>query len=157
MGALDAISADAREILLEALMSVAWADRTLAEEERKAAQAAALGLGLVLPGDRDLTSPDRRPVPPEQLDLSRLNTRDRELIYLCASWMALADEVEDPSETRILERLQASFGLADERSRWLKERASELRERQPPTGSWWRAFDRLVVEAAKALNREAAG
>lgn len=156
MGALDAISADAREILLEALMSVAWADRALAEEERRAAQAAALGLGLVLPGDRDLTSPERRPVPPEELDLSRLNTRDRELIYLCAAWMALADEVEDPSETKVLERLQARFGLDDERTRGLKQRALELRAQQPPSGSsWWRAFDRLVVEAAKALNREA--
>jgi uncharacterized membrane protein YebE (DUF533 family) len=156
MGALDAISADAREILLEALMSVAWADRTLADEERRAAQAAALGLGLVLPGERDLTSPDRKPVPPEQLDVSRLDARDRELIYLCASWMALADEVEDPSETKILERLQAQFELDDERSRWLKERAADLREQQPPSGtSWWRAFDRLVVGAAKALNQEA--
>ncbi|MCC6875860.1 MAG: hypothetical protein IT378_16250, partial [Sandaracinaceae bacterium] len=61
MGALDAISMEAREVLLEALMSVAWADRNLAEEERNAARAAAMGLGLVLPGDRDVTSPDRRP------------------------------------------------------------------------------------------------
>ena len=28
-----------------------------------------MGLGLVLPGDRDLTSPDRKPVPPERLDV----------------------------------------------------------------------------------------
>lgn len=152
MGALDAISAEARAVLLEALMSVAWADRALAQEERSAAQAAALGLGLVLPGDRALTSPERRPVQPEELAVEGLNTRDRELIYLCAAWMALADEVEDPSETKVLERLQARFALDDARSRTLKERAKELRDRQPPGASWWRAFDRLVVEAAKALN-----
>ena len=68
MSALDAISTEAREVLLEALMSVAGADRTLADEERQAAQAAAMGLGLVLPGDRDLTSPDRKPSPPEDLE-----------------------------------------------------------------------------------------
>ncbi len=153
MGALDAISAEAREVLLEALMSVAWADRTLADEERQAAQAAAMGLGLVLPGDRDLTSPDRRPIQPEELQINRLNTRDRELIFLCAAWMAVADEVEDPSETRVLDRLQARFELSDARSQELKARANELREQQP--GSWWRAFDRLVVEAAKSLQREA--
>ncbi|HJL14961.1 MAG TPA: hypothetical protein RMH99_04855 [Sandaracinaceae bacterium LLY-WYZ-13_1] len=151
MGALDAISFEAREVLLEALMSVAWADRTLAEEERKAAQAAAMGLGLVLPGDRDLTSPDRKPIPPEELDASRLNERDRELVYLCAAWMALADEVEDPSETQVLERLQERFEIDGERSGWLKERAKDLREKQSPNGSWWRAFDQLVVNAAKAL------
>lgn len=152
MGALDAISAEAREVLLEALMSVAWADRTLTDEERKAAQAAAMGLGLVLPGDRDLTSPDRRPMRPEDLDVSRLNARDRELIFLCAAWMAIADEVEDPSETHVLDRLQARFDLDDARAQRLRARANELRAKQP--GSWWRAFDRLVVEAAKALHQK---
>lgn len=154
MGALDAISYEAREILLEALMTVAWADRTLVEEERKAAQAAAMGLGLVLPGDRDLTSEDHKPRPPEELDVSRLNARDRELVFLCAAWMALADEVLDPSETKVLERLQAKFELGDERRAWLEEQAKALRETQSPNGSWWRAFDKLVVEAAKRLQAD---
>lgn len=155
MGALDAISTQAREVLLEALMSVAWADRTLADEERKAAQAAAMGLGLVLPGDRDLTSPDRKPIPPERLDVTGLNARDRELIFLCAAWMAFADEVEDPAETQVLERLAARFELGEERTGWLKERAEELRHRQEKDVSWWRAFNSLVVEAARALTEEA--
>ena len=151
MSALNAISQPAREVLLEALMSVAWADRTLADEERKAAQAAAMSLGLVLPGERDLASPDRTPIPPEQLAVDALNTRDRELVFLCAAWMAFADEVEDPSETQILDRLQRRFELTEERVKWLKERAHELRDEQAPDASWWRAFDKLVVEAAKAL------
>lgn len=154
MGALDAISTQAREVLLEALMSVAWADRTLADEERRAAHAAAMGLGLVLPGDRDVTSADRKPVPPERLDVSALNVRDREMIFLCSAWMAFADEIEDPAETRVLERLQAAFELSDERTGWLRQRAAELREKQTPGASWWRAFDTLVVEAAKALSQE---
>jgi len=154
MGALDAISTQAREVLLEALMCVAWADRTLAEQERQAAQAAAMGLGLVLPGDRDLTSPDRKPVPPERLDVATLNERDRELIFLCSAWMAFADEIEDPEETKVLERLQEAFELGDERTAWLKDRASELRKHQAPDASWWRAFNSLVVEAARALSEE---
>lgn len=152
MGALDAISAEAREVLLEALMSVAWADRVLKDEEREAAQAAALNLGLVLPADRALTSPDRRPVAPEELPVDGLHQRDRELIFLCAAWMAVADEVEDPAETKILERLEARLGLDEERARWLKERAQDLTRREPPGVSAWRRFDRLVVEAAKALS-----
>ena len=151
MGALDAISMQAREVLLEALMSVAWADRHLAEEERQAARAAALGLGLVLPGDRDITSPERKPTPPEELEVEALPTRDRELVYLCASWMALADDVEDPSETHVLERLQARFELSDERAEALRQRAASLREENPLGASAWRAFDRIVVGAAKAL------
>ena len=157
MGALDAISMQAREVLLEALMSVAWADRTLADEERQAAQAAAMGLGLVRPGDRDLTAPDRRPVPPEQLDVSHLQPRDRDLIFLCSAWMAFADEIEDPAETHVLERLRAVLEIADERAAALRARASDLREKQAPGGSWWRAFNDLVVQAARALSQDDAG
>lgn len=143
---------DARWVLLEALMSVAWADRILTEEEKQAASAAATGLGLVLPPDRSLTATERKPVAPEYLDVQNLTARDKELVYLCAAWMAFADEVEDPSETQVLERLSARFELDDERAAWLKERASALRATQSPKGSWWRAFNTLVVEAAKALS-----
>jgi uncharacterized membrane protein YebE (DUF533 family) len=153
MSALDAIGMEAREVLLEALMCVAWADRTLAAEERQAAQAAAMSLGLVLPGDRDLTSLTRKPIQPEDLAVDRLHDHDRELVYLCAAWMAFADRVEDPTETSVLARLQKRFGLSDERCTWLHDRALELRRAQPDTGSWWRAFDRLVVGAAKALSQ----
>lgn len=154
MSALNAISTPAREVLLEALMCVAWADRTLADEERRAAAAAAMSLGLVLPADRDLTSPDRKPIQPERLDVTRLDARDRELVYLCSAWMAMADEVEDPEETKVLDRLQTRLELEAERAAWLKERAVGLRETQKDGTSWWRAFDKLVVEAAKALSAE---
>ena len=33
MGAIDVIGIEARRVLIEALMSVAWADRTLTDEE----------------------------------------------------------------------------------------------------------------------------
>ncbi|MGF1466108.1 MAG: hypothetical protein ACFCGT_08230 [Sandaracinaceae bacterium] len=151
MSALDAVSMNAREVLLEALMSVAWADRTLAEEERRAAQAAAMSLGLVLPGDRDLTSPDRRPLTPEALPVAGLGDRDRELIYLCAAWMALADNVEDPTEQSMLDRIGRRLALPPDRLAWLRERAAVLRQEQTPDATWWRAFDRLVVSAARAM------
>ena len=157
MGALDAIGIEARQVLFEVMMSVAWADRELAPEERQAAQAAAMSMGLVLPGDRDLTSPERRPLPPEELDVSKLRDRDRELVYLCASWMAMADTVEDPEETELLAKLQARLGVSDARASWLKERAGELRKAQAASkATWWRSFDRLVVEAARALETKGA-
>jgi hypothetical protein len=157
MGAIDAIGIEARQVLLEVMMSVAWADRELAPEERQAAQAAAMSMGLVLPGDRDLTSPDRRPVPPEELDVTPLKDRDRDLVYLCATWMAMADTVEDPEETELLARLQTKLGVEGARAERLKARAVELRKSQQVTkATWWRSFDKLVVEAAQALEKGAA-
>ena len=152
MAAIDAIGVEARQVLLEVMMSVAWADRDLAHEERQAAQAAAMSLGLVMPGDRDLTSPDRKPVPPEELDVSALGSREREMVYLCAAWMAMADQVEDPEETALLERIQRCLEIAPDRGAWLKERAIALRESQAAErATWWRSFDKLVVSAARAL------
>ncbi len=156
MGAIDAIGIEARQVLLEVMMSVAWADRELAPEERQAAQAAAMSLGLVMPGDRDLTAAERRPMPLEDLDVSALSGRDKELVYLCAAWMAMAYSIEQTEETELLARVQKRLGVDDERAVWLKARAVELRGKQAAEkSSWWRAFDRLVVEAARALPREA--
>lgn len=152
MGAIDVIGIEARQVLLEVMMSVAWADRELAPEERQAASAAAMSMGLVMPGDRDLTSPERKPVRPEELDVSALHDRDREVVYLCASWMAQADSVEDPEETELLARIRTRLGLSEARAAWLAARARDLRKTQTPGSSWWRSFDKLVVEAARALN-----
>ena len=154
MSAIDAVGIEARQVLLEVMMSVAWADRELAPEERQAANAAALALGLVPPGERDVVSPDRRPIPVDEIDVTALGERDRELVYLCGAWMAMADTVEQIEETELLVRMRKKLGISAERAEWLHTRAVELRKKQSvERASWWRAFDRLVVEAAKALPR----
>lgn len=152
MAAIDAIAMDTRRILLEVLMHMAWADRQITPEEKQAAQAAAIALGLVLPGDRDITSNDRTPMALDDLDVGSLAPRDRELVYVCASWMSIADADEAEAERALLERLGDRLGLDDARRDALRERARALRERQiSERSSWWRAFDRLVVEAARAI------
>ena len=154
MAAIDAIGIEARRVLLDVMMAVAWADRSLAPEEAEAARAAALSMGLVLPADHEHTSALRRPVRPEEIPLGGLTSRDRELVYLCAAWMALADAVEDAEEAQMLGALRAHLGLDMARAGWLRARAAELRASQSSTPStWWRAFDRLVVEAARALQK----
>lgn len=153
MAAIDAIGIGAREVLLEVMMHVAWADKVLMPEERQAAQAAAMSLGLVLPGERDLTSPDRQPVPLESLDVAGLERRDRELVYVCASWMAMADQQEQTEETAVLEQVRERLGVEPARASELMKHARALRDRQNvERSSWWRAFDRLVVEAARSLD-----
>ena len=153
MGAIDVIGIEARRVLIEALMSVAWADRTLTDEELSAARGAAVGLGLVMPGDEELTANDRQPPAPEELMVDQLRERDRELIYLCAAWMALADDEEAPDEVAVLDRLKERLDLDDERAGWLHDQAGILRQSSKETGaSWWRAFDMVVVKAAKALH-----
>jgi tellurite resistance protein len=153
MAAIDAVSMQARSVLLEVMMHVAWADRQLMPEERQAAQAAAISLGLVLPSERDLASPDRKPIPLDELDVGPLSPRDRELVLLCASWMAMADNQEQTEETAVLESVRKRLGLSADDMARLMDRARALRERQTSDRtSWWRAFDKLVVEAARSLD-----
>jgi uncharacterized tellurite resistance protein B-like protein len=152
MAAIDAVSVAARRALLEVMMQVAWADREIAPEERQAAQAAAMALGLVLPGERDLTAPDQAPPSLEMLDFSALSARDRELVYVCAEWMAQADSIEQAEEAELLSRLRDKLEVEASRAADLRTIAVTLHARQVvERGSWWRAFDRLVVEAARSL------
>lgn len=152
MAAIDVIGMEARRVLLEVMMSMAWADRELAPEERQAALGAAISMGLVLPGDRDLTAPERKPLRLDELDLSGLDARDREMIYLCAAWMAIADSVEEPEETELLGELRRKLEIESARGQWLKKRAFSLHESgSSRVTSWWRNFDTLVVDAVRAI------
>lgn len=152
MAAIDAVSVAARRALLEVMMQVAWADREIAPEERQAAQAAAMALGLVLPGEQDVTATDHAPPSIEELDTAGLGARDRELVYVCAEWMALADSVQRTEERELLARLRARLHVEDTHAESLRALARSLHEKQViERSSWWRAFDRLVVEAARML------
>lgn len=133
-------------------MQVAWADREIAPEEQQAAHAAAMALGLVLPGEKDLAAAEATPPSLESLDFSGLGARDRELVYVCAEWMAQADSVEAAEETEVLGRLRIKLTVDETRAAELRKLAVTLHEKQVvERGSWWRAFDRLVMEAARSL------
>jgi uncharacterized tellurite resistance protein B-like protein len=152
MAAIDAVSVAARRALLEVMMQVAWADREIAPEERQAAQAAAMALGLVLPGEQDVAAADHLPPSIEELDTVGLGVRDRELVYVCAEWMALADSVQQAEEKELLARLRARLGVEEAQADSLRALAKALHDKQVvERRSWWRAFDRLVVEAARTL------
>ncbi len=152
MGAIDAVSMEARQALLEVMMVVAWADREIAPEERQAGQAAAMALGLVLPGEKDVAASTEPVRDLDALDFSRLTPRDRELVYVCAEWMAFADSLRKEEESALLGRLRAKLGVGPEQAEALHASAAVLHERHTVEGgSVWRAFDRLVVEAARML------
>lgn len=154
MAAIDAVSVQARQALVEVMMQVAWADRELAPEERQAAHAAAISLGLVLPGEPDIVGGDRQPSSLVELRFDGLVTRDLELLYVCAEWMALADSVEQQEEKDVLLALRAKLEVSDARALELRALAVSLHAKQVvERSSWWRAFDRLVVEAARLLSQ----
>lgn len=152
MSAIDAIGEAAKRTVFEVLVCMAWADHKLDAEERAAAQAVAMSLGLpetggaldeaVRHGTRSL----------DTLPLESLSTRDGELTYLCAAWMSLADHDEARSERKLLEQLRLRLQIAPSRAEWLRAHAAKLRA-QSTAPSFWREFETLVVTAARALAR----
>ena len=152
MGAIDAIRSEARATLYEVLVCMAWADRKIAPDEREAIKAAAITLGLVTPRDDVLDALERGAVPLEELPFEWLTQREKELTYLCASWMVLADGEAALDETMLLEKMRTMLKVDERRAAWLRQRALSMRTQTPPSTSWWREFDTLVVDAARALD-----
>jgi len=142
MGAIDAIRDEARATLFEVLVCMAWADKKLAEDEKAAVRAAAMALGLVNPRDHVLDSLERGALPIEQLPFEWLKPREREIAYLCAAWMVLADGETAPDEVKTLEKLRHALGVDSVRAGWLRQRALQLRSASAPTPSWWRPVPR---------------
>jgi hypothetical protein len=156
MSAIDTMGLPARSTLFEVMLHMAWADRELAPEEKKATEAAAIALGLVLPADRAMTSPDRRPIPWDDLPMGELTARECAIVYVCAAWMAFADAVEEPNETALLGKLRERLGLPVDEAAHLKAHAVRLSAAvRASRESWWHGFDRLVVEAARGIEPRA--
>jgi hypothetical protein len=150
MGALDAIGPETAGTLFDVLVCMAWADRKLTPEEVSAARAAVVAFGLPERGAH-LDDALHAPRPFEALALSSLHGRDADIVYLCAAWMALADREQATEETSMLAELRVALGLDEARAGWLASRAVDLRMTTPPSDSWWRELELLVVGAAKAI------
>ncbi|MCC7538118.1 MAG: TerB family tellurite resistance protein [Deltaproteobacteria bacterium] len=152
MAAIDAIRDEARATLFEVLVCMAWADRKLAPEEADALRAAAMTLGMVTPRDNVISALERGSASISDIPFAWLKPREKELAYLCAAWMLLADGESAASETSLLDELRRALDVPAARAEWLRQKALEVRSTQKPTASWWREFDRLIVGAARALD-----
>ena len=150
MGALDAIGPETAGTLFDVLVCMAWADRKLTPEEVSAARAAVVAFGLPERG-KQLDEALAAPRPWEALPLAALKGRDADIVYLCAAWMALADREQATEETELLVQLRAALHIDEARASWLGRRAEDLRMDTPPSVSWWRELELLVVGAAKAI------
>ncbi|MCB9596551.1 MAG: TerB family tellurite resistance protein [Sandaracinaceae bacterium] len=135
----------ARRAIFEALVAMAWADARLEREEILAIQAA--GRVLSLPDDA-LDALDEGAPPVSQIANASLDARERELVYLCAAWLASVDGRDDPGEDGLLSELRAALGIDPARATSLRDDARLLHATVPSSMPWWQELERLIASAA---------
>ena len=133
-----------RRAIFEALLAMAWADARLEREEILAIQAA--GRVLALPDDV-LDALDAGPPPVARIAAAGIDARSRELVYLCAAWLASVDGREDVSEAGLLSELRGALGIAPARAQALHDDARVLHATVPASMPWWQELERLIDSA----------
>lgn len=144
MPAIDTMSSEARRSVFEVLLRMSWADGRLDRGERGAASGAAIALGLVDLADHLEMAPSLY-----DLRLDDLGLRERRMAYVAAAWMALADGIELPSETAMLEWLRQRMELPPAVAEELRRRARQMRTHRYDDCPGWRELDDLLVEVAR--------
>lgn len=143
-----ALSDTARRTIFEAMVAMAWADSKVEREEVLAVQAAGRVLAVT---DDVLDALDAGPPALTSLNVTALEPDERELVYVCAAWLATVDEREDASESETLGQLSEVLGLETGRASDLRKQAHSLRRETASAVPWWEELEELLgrVRAAR--------
>ena len=147
MSALLCFDPSLRRSLFNLVVSTACADPMMSDLHIEAVRGVQVALGLVDDGE---LCPFRSSAECEWGDLARATERERSIAYAAVLWVALADDVVDEGEARLLADVRRELRLGDAAVRLADVLArrvivSAKQERLPPH----RAFARLVVDAAR--------
>ncbi|WP_414577844.1 lyase family protein [Anabaena sp. CCY 9402-a] len=150
------LSLSTRQKVFDALINMAWVDGSLAKEESLVMEVVANALQLGLTADEVSRELQRSSRNLEGLDA--ISSRDRELIYLCTSWLSQTDKEVAIKELEVLKQLQTSLGISDTRAEVLEQRVTKIRTEkaefvpQWEDLPWWEEFKTVLVRALDLAN-----
>jgi tellurite resistance protein len=150
VSALDAIADELRRPVADLVLSMAWVDGRFTDAERAAVAGAATSLGLV-PLE---FATHQAPRPLSEVGLESMPRSQGPLAYVSCAWIAMADGIEVPDESRLLDELRERLDLDPQRAAWLRAMARRERmqtDRMHAPRPWWREYDALTVSAARWL------
>jgi hypothetical protein len=147
MSALLSFDASLRRALFDLVVSTACADPMMSDLHIDAVRGVQIALGLVDDGELGVLS---QSTTGSWRELARATERERSIAYAAVVWVALADDVIDDGEARLLADVRRELRLGDAAVRLADSLArhaivTSKIERLPPH----RAFARLVVDAAR--------
>ena len=130
------IGADACTETLALLITMAWADGRLDDNEKAGVLAAAEVFNLTKELRERIDQILQKPMPVEELLVENLSARDKAFAYVAAVWMSGVDSEVDEKEKALLEQAAALLKLSAARKTELELIARDLEPLDRGAGSW---------------------
>ncbi|MBX3209855.1 MAG: TerB family tellurite resistance protein [Labilithrix sp.] len=130
------ISGEACIETLALLITMAWADGRLDDQEREGVLGAASVFNLTKELRERLDQLLEKPIELEELLVDELSARDKAFAYVAAAWLAGVDNDVHAKEEALLGKLGLLLGLTDERRGELAAIARDLEPLRKDGASW---------------------
>jgi uncharacterized membrane protein YebE (DUF533 family) len=130
------IGADACTETLALLITMAWADGRLDDNERASVLAAAEVFNLTKELRDRLDQILEKPMPVEELLVENLSARDKSFAFVAAAWMSGVDSEVDEKEQQLLDKAADLLGLDAARKKELLQIARDLEPLRKGDGGW---------------------
>ncbi|MBX3217164.1 MAG: TerB family tellurite resistance protein [Labilithrix sp.] len=130
------ISGDACIETLALLITMAWADGRLDDQEREGVRAAASVFNLTKELRERLDQLLEKPIGIDELLVDDLSARDKAFAYVAAAWLAGVDDDVHAKEEELLGKLGLLLGFTDERRNELAGIARDLEPLRKDGASW---------------------
>lgn len=130
------ISGDACIETLALLITMAWADGRLEDQEKEGVRGAASVFNLTKELRDRLDQLLQKPLPVEELLLDTLSARDKAFAYVAAAWLSGVDNEVDSKEEELLRKVANLLGFTDARRNELAQIARDLEPLRKSDKSW---------------------
>lgn len=145
------IDVSTRQKIFEVMAAVVLADSILAKEEELIMHVASDALQLQISKDEVSRILHRGSIAIEGLDTLRV--QDRNIIYLCAAWVASVDGSIAEAEEKLLDEIRILLKFNESQAEELQNRVKTIRDEKsefiPKSEElpWWDEFDRILLKA----------
>lgn len=147
------IGADACTETLALLITMAWADGRLDDNEKDSVLEAAQVFNLTKELRDRLDQILQKPMPLDELLVENLSARDKAFAFVAAVWMSGVDSEVDAKEQALLDQAADLLGLDAARKTELVQVARDLEPLQRGSGSW----SKEIVTLFKAIPQRLEG
>jgi uncharacterized membrane protein YebE (DUF533 family) len=148
------IGADACTETLALLITMAWADGRLDDNEKEGVLAAAQVFNLTKELRDRIDQILQKPMPVDELLVENLSARDKAFAYVAAVWMSGVDSEVDEKEKALLEQAATLLGLDAARKAELELIARDLEPLDRGAGSWTKEIVALFKAIPQRLEGE---